>query len=76
MVISLLGAIVNSPVIPDPSRQLADLIAYITSTKVDISSRQILLPVSLRTEWSALYHTLFDMLIFCVTTVAIYIINP
>ena len=32
-----------SPVIPDPSGQLAELIVYITSTKVDLYSHQILL---------------------------------
>ena len=31
------------PVIPDPSGQLAELIAYITSTRVDLYSHQILL---------------------------------
>ena len=31
------------PVIPDPGGQLAELIVYITSTKVDLYSHQILL---------------------------------
>ena len=31
------------PVIPDPSAQLAELIVYITSTRVDLHSHQILL---------------------------------
>ena len=37
-------------VIPDPSGQLAELIVYISSTKVDLYSHQILLPTS-QTNW-------------------------
>ena len=33
----------KGPVIPDPSGQLAELIVYITSTRVDLYSHQILL---------------------------------
>ena len=33
----------KGPVIPDPSGQLAELIVYITSTRVDMYSHQILL---------------------------------
>ena len=33
----------KDPMIPDPSGQLAELIVYITSTKVDLYSHQILL---------------------------------
>ena len=33
----------NGPVIPDPSGQLEELIVYITSTRVDMYSHQILL---------------------------------
>ena len=35
----------KGPVIPDPSGQLAELIVYITSTRVDLYSHQILLTV-------------------------------
>ena len=34
----------KGPMIPDPSGQLAELIVYITSTRVDLYSHQILLP--------------------------------
>ena len=34
------------PMIPDPSGQLAELIVYITSTRVDLYSHQILLTVT------------------------------
>ena len=33
----------KGPMIPDPCGQLAELIAYITSTRVDLYSHQILL---------------------------------
>ena len=33
----------KGPMIPDPSGQLAELIVYITSTRVDLYSHQILL---------------------------------
>ena len=33
----------KGPVIPDPSSQLAELIVYITSTRIDLYSHQILL---------------------------------
>ena len=33
----------KGPMIPDPSGQLAELIVYITSTRVDMYSHQILL---------------------------------
>ena len=33
----------KGPMIPDPSGQLAELIVYITSTRVDLNSHQILL---------------------------------
>ena len=33
----------KGPVIPDPSVQMAELIVYITSTRVDLYSHQILL---------------------------------
>ena len=33
----------KGPVIPDPSGQLAELIVYISSTRVDLYSHQILL---------------------------------
>ena len=35
--------ICRAPVIPDPSGQLAELIVYITSTRVDLYSLRILL---------------------------------
>ena len=35
----------KGPMIPDPSGQLAELIVYITSTRVDLYSHQILLGV-------------------------------
>ena len=34
----------KGPMIPDPSGQLAELIVYITSTRVDLYSLQILFP--------------------------------
>ena len=37
----------KGPTIPDPSGQLAELIVFITSTRVDLYSHQILLPVLL-----------------------------
>ena len=36
----------KGPMIPDPSGQLADLIVYITSTRVDLYSHEILLRTS------------------------------
>ena len=33
----------KGPVIPDPSGQLADLVVYITSTRVDLYSHQVVL---------------------------------
>ena len=33
----------KGPMIPDPSGQLAELIVYITSTRVDLYSHQILI---------------------------------
>ena len=39
----------KGPMIPDPSGQLAELIVYITSTRVDLYSHQILLaPMNLK----------------------------
>ena len=35
----------KGPMIPDPSGQLAELIVYITSTRVDLYSHQMLLPM-------------------------------
>ena len=43
----------KGPMIPDPSRQLAELIVYITSTRVDLYSHQILLDL-----W---HHTLVNI---------------
>ena len=37
----------KGPMIPDPSGQLAELIVYITSTRVDLYSHQILLKTRL-----------------------------
>ena len=36
----------KGPMIPDPSGQLAELIVYITSTRVDLYSHQILLDLT------------------------------
>ena len=36
----------KGPMIPDPSGQLAELIVWIISTRLDLYSHQILLPVS------------------------------
>ena len=49
----------KGPMIPDPSGQLAELIVYITSTRVDLYSHQILL------------YTLF--MLYCVLMLASYI---
>ena len=45
------------PVIPDPSGQLAELIVYITSTRVDLYSHQILLTYAAKMGFnSQLFH--------------------
>ena len=38
----------KGPMIPDPSGQLAELIVYITSTRVDLYSHQILLIINIQ----------------------------
>ena len=43
----------KGPVIPDLSGQLAELIAYITSTRVDLYSHQILLLLHQALVWMA-----------------------
>ena len=40
---TIFGLHASGSVIPDPSGQLAELIVYITSTRVDLYSNQILL---------------------------------
>ena len=41
----------KGPMIPDPSGQLAELIVYITTTRVDLHSHQIPLTKALLCDW-------------------------
>ena len=49
----------KGPMIPDPSGQLAELIVYITSTRVDLYSHQILLDHSENRLYSVKFESKF-----------------